>query len=182
MSTILPVSIKPYLVHVLFKLFEGDEFHYNGKVVKGIKVDLSSTIGRWLRSHCIKANRPPKAKFYNLVFEMPNCSTNKWKGTAHQYVNGKNHFLYLPQEFMDDFNHLLEDLYRTRVCAFLEGYEIHGTIKQGIRDFMKKYDLEEYDQTLESIERLYMREKENTEKFSRFQHKWTANMGNVSAE
>lgn len=178
MSTVLPIEIKPYLVHVLFKFFEGKEYSYNGKNVKTIKVDLSSSIGRWLRSHCVKANRPIKPKFYNLVLEMPNCSTAKWKGTAHQYVNGRNHFLRLPEEFVDDFNHFLEDIYRTRVCAFLEGYESHGTIKQGIRDFMKKYDLEEYDQTLESIERLYMREKENTTIFDRFQHKWTHNMAN----
>lgn len=176
MSTLLPVTVKPYLVHVLWKLFDGEEFNIHGKKIKTIKIDLSSSIGRWIRSHCVKSNRPPRAKFYNLVLQMADCSGKKYKGTAHQYVDGKNHFLKLPEEFIDDFNHLLEDIYRTKVCSFLEAYEIHGTIKDGIRDYMAKYDLEEYDQTLESIERLYMREKSSSEKFTRYQHKWTHNM------
>ncbi|OFM84559.1 hypothetical protein [Weeksella sp. HMSC059D05] len=176
MSTFLPVTIKPYLVHILWKLFDGKEFDMNGRKMKAIKIDLSSSLGRWLRSQCTKANRPARAKFYNMVFEITDCSTKKYRGTVYQYVDGKNNFLHLPTEFVDDFNHLLEDIYRTKICSFLEAYEMHGTIKDGIRDYMAKYDLEEYNQTLESIERLYMREKSKTEKFTRYQHKWTHNM------
>lgn len=174
MSSLIQTFIRPDLIPVLFQFFEGEEYTIGDKKVKGVKIDLKSSLGRYIRSMCIKAERPETKRFFNMVFEVNDLSSKSYSGSVYQYIDGKNHFLKLPEEFVDDLNHMLEDIFRTSLNSYLRGYEKKGIIKEGIRQYMKDFELEEHGHTLESIERMYMRFKKKRTKLSRFQHKWTS--------
>ena len=174
MSTLIQTNIRPDLIPVLFEFFEGEEYTIGDKRVKGVKIDLKSSLGRYIRSMCAKAERPDTKRFFNMVFEVQDLANNKYKGSVYQYIDGKNHFLKLPEEFVDDLNHMLEDIFRMSLNSYLRGYEKNGRIKQGIRNYMCDFDLEEHGHTLESIERMYMRFKKSKTKLSRFQNRWTS--------
>lgn len=174
MSTLIPTTIDEDLIPVLYTMFEGKEYNIAGKKVKGVKIDLKSSLGRYIRMMCVKAERPDTKRFYNIVFEVQDLSSKKYSGSVYQYIDGANHFLKLPEEFVKDLNHMLEDMFRTSLNSYLRGYEKAGVIKEGIRQYMKDFELEEHGHTLESIERMYMRFKKKPAKLSRFQHKWTS--------
>ncbi|WP_353164822.1 hypothetical protein [Empedobacter brevis] len=174
MSTLIQTTIRPELIPVLYDFFEGKEYTIAGKKVKGVKIDLKSSLGRYIRSMCEKAERPETKRFYNMVFEVQDLASKQYTASVYQYIDGRNHFLKLPEQFIDDLNHMLEDIFRTSLNSYLRGFEKNGKIKEGIRQYMHDYDLEEHGHTLESIERMYMRYKKSPAKLKRFQHKWTS--------
>ena len=130
MSTLIRTTIDPDLIPVLYTLFEGKEYNLGGKMVKGVKIDLKSSLGRYIRSMCQKAERPDTKRFYNIVFEVQDLSSKLYSASVYQYIDGANHFLMLPPEFVKDLNHMLEDIFRTSLNSYLRGFEANGSIKE----------------------------------------------------
>ena len=84
MSTLIPTTIDEDLIPVLYTMFEGKEYNISGKKVKGVKIDLKSSLGRYIRMMCVKAERPDTKRFYNIVFEVQDLSS---KNIQDQFTN-----------------------------------------------------------------------------------------------
>lgn len=162
---LVPVKIRPHLVKYLMDRFPTHaEAVYCGKRVKSVKIKTNSPLGRYIRSMMVKADVPEKATNFNFFFSVEeNCA----KGSVYSYQSGKYSFLKFPQEFIEDLNELLEDMFRMAFFYFVEGYRMTGKFgdrKEAIRLFIDKYELYEYGFNLDILEKQYTRLKgENSE-------------------
>lgn len=156
--TCVPVNIRPHLVKYLIEQFPAhEEAKYCGKHVKSVKIKTNSPLGKYIRAMCVKAKVPEKAVNYNFFFSVEeNCA----EGNVYAYKNGKYSFLMFPQEFIEDLNEMLEEMFRMNFFYFVEGYRMtgqYGSRKEAIRLFIDRYELYEHGFNMETLEKTITR-------------------------
>ncbi|WP_026730194.1 hypothetical protein [Flavobacterium denitrificans] len=170
----VPVSIRPHLVPFFFKSSEGKEASYGNKKVKSVLYSsTASSVGRMMRLLMVKADKPLDVKSFNLFLTVSDCGgKKKYKGDFYRHVNGKNHFLYLPEDANNDINDLLEDIFRMAFFYYVLGSSENDDdemVTRAINSFIDKYDLLEFGFSTDTLRRLYYREKKKDKPVSRFQ-------------
>ncbi len=181
---IIPINIRPHLIPFLFKEFEGIEARYLDRHVKSCKITTNSSLGFMFNMILEKADYPDKPDKFNMFISITRTGNKKvYKARMYKTEKGKNSFLKVQPEHAEDFNQLLEDLFRTALVFYVEGasesIEKKGLTDKAIKKFMTKYELDEYNFTVSSLRRLYHRQKTKAKKISRFQ-KQPANRINSS--
>lgn len=156
--TCVPVKIRPHLVKFLIDQFPIDrDAQYCGKRVVSVKIKSNSPIGKYIRSMCVKVDYPAKADNYNFFFSVNETES---EGTVYGYKNGKYRFLELPEQFIDDLNELLEEVFRMNFTYFVEGFRMtgmYGSRREAIRLFIDRYDLFEYGFNMDTLEQIITR-------------------------
>ena len=161
MSQEIKVKLDPKIVQFFYHLFKGDELVIpnRNERVKNVEIDISSSIGKYIRSACVKTNKPAIVSSYNMVLKVQDLDGKRYQGSIYQYTNGKRNFLTLPEQFVTDLNELMRDMMHTSLYYYLQGVEsCGGCIAEGIRNFMDMHDLWEVTFS-SSVERMYMRDK-----------------------
>jgi len=158
---IVPVDIRPHLVNFLMREFEGIEANYYGKRVKSCKLNNNSILGFIFRLMLEKSTFSQKNihqfKFFLHVQEF---SPKSSRGQIYKVQSGKTSFLKVPENQANDFNDILENLFRISFIYYVKGYATHSNnqqIKEAILSFMDIYSLYDFDYNEESLRRLYNR-------------------------
>lgn len=164
--TLIPFKLSPHIIHYFFQEFEGSSKRYAGREVKTISLDPESFIGKFIVANLRKIDYPVKnISEFNLFIEMAYISRKKicTKQKLFKRETFTNSFVELPVEFMKDVDDMLDDLFRHNFYYFVEGYskdEDDAKVRKGVRMFMDKYDLWNFDTfNIDQFTRLYYRMK-----------------------
>jgi len=159
--TLIPVNIRPHLVAFLFQEFQGVEAQYYNKRVKAVKISTRNTLGKTIRLLVEKADLKPTNKKSTIFLSIQNKQERThYFGKVYRYVDGRNSFLYLPEEGVTLINEHLEGIFRTSLLFYLDGWvQQNGnkTLSDGIRKFMETYALEDYGFDLNGLRVNYHR-------------------------
>lgn len=165
--TCVPVYIRPHLVKFLIDQFPPDkEAMYCGKRVKSVKIRTNSPLGKYIRSMCVKADYPAKSSNYNFFFSVEEKVA---EGSVYGYKNGQYHFLRFPEQFIEDLNEMLEEIFRMSFFYFVDGYRTsgrYGSRKEAIRLFIDRYELYEHGFNIDTLEQIITRMNKNNAKWS----------------
>lgn len=158
--SLVPVKIRPHLVKYLFERFPTEkerESHYCGKKVKSVRINTNSPLGKYIRSMCVKSDYPQNPAHFNFFFSVDdNCST----GSLYGYKSGKYSFLKFPEEFIEDLNEMLEEMFYISFYYFVEGYrqtKEFGGRSEAIRVFIDRYDLYECGFNFSTLDKRFTR-------------------------
>lgn len=179
MQNIIPVKIRPHLIHFFYQEFLGEEARYLNKKVKACKISMTSSIGIMFSLALEKCNYPIKPRDiekYYLYLSIPEHNKKSAFGQVYHTVSGKNSFLEVPEKVAEDLNKVLEDQFRVMMVAYVSGglkYNKEITLDKILSDFMIEYSLDEFGFKLPSLRRLYNRELEKKAKLSRMQNKYS---------
>lgn len=160
---LIPFRLSPHIIHYFFQEFEGSKKKYAGREVKTISINPDSTIGKFIVSNLRKIDYPVKnIDEFNLFIEMAIISKKRYctKQKLFKREDYSNSFVELPEEFMVDVDEMLDDLFRQNFFYFVYGYSKdseEGKVRKGIRLFMDKYELWNFDFNIEQFRRLYYR-------------------------
>lgn len=174
----MPVKIRRHLIPFFYREFAGIEALYLGKQVKACKINMTSSMGFMLRTTLEKAEIPVHGDKYYLYISM---FDNEKDAKLYNCVSGKKSWLKVPDKVCDKINDIFEDQFRIAFVYFVDGMlrankRLEGTdyeikVKEAIEEWMIEYELDEHGFNLESLRRLYNREKEQDHKISRLQVK-----------
>lgn len=164
--SVVPVNIRPHLAAYLFREMDGEELVYLGRTVKAAKIPMSSSLGRTMRMVMVNITHPlpvkPDDQFqvYLSVEDDP-VEGKHYHGNYYKFESGSRSWLAVPPGACEEFNNLLEDIFRANFVSFMEGYMLHpaAVINDGINIWIDKYDLLETGFSTESFRQLYYREK-----------------------
>ena len=175
---LVPVKILKHLIPFFYKEFAGIEAQYLGKQVKACQINMTSSLGFMLRTTFEKADIPvPADKFYLYI----SMFDKEKDAELYSCVSGKKSWLRVPEKVCDKVNEIFEDQFRIAFVYFVDGMlrankflldkdrDIVAT--DAITEFMVDYELDEHGFELESMRRLYNREKEKDHLISRLQVK-----------
>lgn len=180
--SLVPVTLSPHLVPYLYKEMDGTEAHYRGKSVKAVHVRMSSAIGRIIRMFCVKIDAPVGPEGYNIFLSVPSVLGKRYNaGSIYASECGRNAALHLPDEFVDDINLLFEEILNFAMCNYVDGTLLRARIKmeelfpenekglitQALLEFGERYDLFENGILLDSMRKIYLRDRNRDEKLKR---------------
>lgn len=110
-----------------------------------------------IRTALQKTDKPVKKANFYIHLEIDNYDP---VGKMYSNVNGKNHFLYVPEYQEKKVNEILEDLFRLAFVYSTKGMLKNNKelkVREAISEFMTEYELDNYGFELESIRRLLNR-------------------------
>lgn len=168
-QALIPVNIRPHLVPFLFLEFQGVEATYYNKRVKAVKISTRNMLGKLIRILVAKADLPKSTHKKDAIFLSIKEEQRKTEyfGKIYRYVDGRNSFLYLPEEGVTLINEHLEGVFRSALLFYLDGWvESNGsdTIAQGIKNFLEKYDLENHGFEINALRTNYYRWKKSSKR------------------
>ena len=165
----LQVQIRPQLIPFLFKEFEGSEAGYMDKRVKSIRFLPSSSITKYLYNQIEYAKKRGKQDEFILFLSVEQKQHRVYNGVVYIHANGVKEPLRMREDKVNNFNNLLEDIFRISFTNFIDGFIASDKeISHGIDVFIDKYDLLEVGLNKENLRVLYYREKK-TNLLSRLQ-------------
>jgi hypothetical protein len=158
-------NLRPHLVSFFFKEFEGKEAVCDGKKVKAVKIAASSSLGIWFKLFSLVVDPDAKVPdYYNIYLSMTELGNTRYYQANYykfEHIKGGNPFICMPEQANEAINLMFEDIFRMSFINFLDGYVQGngGMVKEGINEFIEKYDLLEFGFSNESLRVLYYREK-----------------------
>ena len=162
--SLIPFKLSEHIIHYFFRELEGTSKKYAGREVKTIPINPNSFIGKFIISNLRKIDYPVKdISEFNMYVEIVNIRRKKYctKQKLFKKENLNNSFVELPEEFMQDVDGMLDDLFRQNFYFFVLGY-ISGDDKKvlrAIRLFMDQYELWNFNFNIEQFRRLFYRMK-----------------------
>lgn len=173
--SLVPVRLREHLVPFYFKESEGGEALYLNKRYKSVLFPPSvSTVGRIMRLLMEKSGVPLEVQNFNLFLSISDTPSKTYSGKFYRQVDGRNAFLKLPEEACRDINDLLEDIFRMSFVSYMNGCIENNTdtaVIAAINKFIDKYDLLEVGYSVETLRKLYYRERKKGKLVVRFQNK-----------
>lgn len=156
--SLVPVKIRPHLIKYLYDNFPAEqEAKYRGKAVKSVRININSPLGKYIRSMCVKADYPLNPSHFNFFFSVEESCPS---GSLYAYKSGVHNFLQFPEEFIEDLNEMLEEMFRMSFYFFVEGFKHTGQFgsrADGVRAFIDRYDLYEHNFTFDALNKQYTR-------------------------
>lgn len=155
--TLVPLKIEPYLVPYLFEKYKGSEASYRGVRVKKIRILQHDSLGKYIRLVCDRINVNARGTEYNIFLSV--SKKGEIKGSVFTYKDGRHSFLAIPEREHAVINRMIEDEFFNSFYFFVEGYYRHGNAREGIRLWIERYHLDEFDIKLDRLEKHFHRKK-----------------------
>lgn len=170
---LVPVEIRSHLIPFFFHEMEGTFASYNGEKVNMIKLKCSSSLANYLYTQ-IDYNRADHKYPYDSFLLYLSVQTNQFyvmSGKVYIDKKGIKSELLMPLSKVREFNGLLEDVYRTNLVSYVDGFKDAGSqVSKGVDSFMVKYNLYEYGFEYQSLRKIYYEQKK-TSLLNRFQNR-----------
>jgi hypothetical protein len=165
----IPVTIRPQLIPFLFKEFEGSEVGYMDKKAKSIRFLPSSSITKYLYNQIDYSKKRGKQDEFILFLTVEQKQRRIYNGLVYIHADGVKEPLLMSEDKVNNFNNLLEDIFRISFTNYIEGFiAADKEISKAIDTFIDKYDLLEVGFNKENLRVLFYREKK-TNLLSRLQ-------------
>jgi hypothetical protein len=179
MNTI-PVMIRPQLIPFLFKEFEGNEASYMEKKIKSVRFLPSSSLTKYLYNQIDYSKKRGKQDEFIFFLTIEQKSSRIYTGVVYVDSKGLKEPLMMDDAKVNNFNNLLEDIFRISFVNFIDGY-LQGIpdVTKATNTFIDKYDLLEVGLNTESLRLLYYREKQ-TNLLSRLQNQSSNRVANYT--
>lgn len=167
MSNIIPLTLRPHLVSFLMKEMKGETITFAGSRVAVYDISRKSFIGKYLLEHLEKIKYPVKnISRFNFFAEIKASSRShrEVRATGAFYKKEKlgDTFVYLPERYVDEVNHLFEEQFRSAFFNFVEARaESDLWITQAILLFIDKYQLFECELNQDQLRQVYNRMKKS---------------------
>jgi hypothetical protein len=156
-------TIRPHLIPFFFEEMEGAAASYEGQKVKMIRLLPSSSLANYLYTQIEFEKKQQGSEPYDHFLLYLSIRTNSFfvlSGTIYLDQKGVKTELKMSLEKVRNLNNLLEDIFRTAMVFFIDGYKLGGLgIKKGIALFMDKYNFIEYNFDPESFRKMYYEQK-----------------------
>ena len=170
-NNLVPVKIRPQLVPFLFKEFEGTTARYDFRTAKTIVFLPSSSITSYLYTQINYSKTIKKQDKFFFHLTIDHKKNKSFNGSVFIDKNNLKEPLMMTEQKVRDFNNLLEDMFRVCMTYYVDACtEFNLPITQAFQKFIDKYDLYEVGFDIESLRRLYYRQKKTPNLF-RFQSK-----------
>lgn len=163
--TIVPFEIRSHLIPFFFEEMQGTIASYNGQKVNMIRLYPTSSLANYIYSQ-IEYEKKAYPGVINhsflLYLSIDKKNMTTLSGTIYKEMKGVKTELMMDICKVRAINNLLEDIFRTSMVCFVDGYRSAGKgITEAISVFSDKYQLEEYGFLQDSLRTLYNREKKN---------------------
>ena len=149
----IPLKIKPHLLSFLYEEFEGKEAKYEGTKALSINFQPHSSLSKFIR----KDFEFKKNTNLFLYIKIENNGLKK-TGQVYQKYKGTIEPLIVSTQLANDFNALIEDMFRLSLNYYLKGLIDQGSsLVDAIWKFINKYNLLECGYDYDNIRQLYYR-------------------------
>jgi hypothetical protein len=149
----IPLKIRPHLLSFLYEEMEGKEANYEGTKALSVYFTPKSSLTNYLKNN-YTCDR------HSLLFLYIKIEKNGLQKTGQVYKKYKGVIepLLVHQYVAEDFNALIEDLFRISLSFYAKGMIEKGIeVKDALWQIIKKYDLLECGFDYETIRQLYYR-------------------------
>ncbi len=158
---LVPFRLSDHLIHYFFREFSGMTRRYLGREVKVIPLDKNSVVGKYIIANLKKTDYPTaRIREFTLFVEMANVERKMYctKQKLFKKENLENSFVELPDEFMNDVEDFLDDIFRQNFFWFVHGSVSCGAkVQTVIKQFMDKYNLWDLGFDVEQLRQQYYR-------------------------
>ncbi|KFF26879.1 hypothetical protein [Chryseobacterium vrystaatense] len=163
-SNIIPLTLRPHLVFFLIKELKGTEKTFAGFKCKTFDLSKDSLIGRFIIERLDKIDYPVRnVEKFNFFLEIKNTTRRRWiaQGKFFKVENLCKSFVFLPDQFKEEVNDLIEQQFRTVFYSYVIAYkDDEENISKAILKFIDKYDLFECGFSQMQLRKLYYRMKD----------------------
>ena len=149
----IPLKVRPHLLSFLYEEFEGKEARYEGAKALSVNFQPHSSIAKYIKNNfkCTKNT----SLFLYIKIEKNGLEKS---GQIYYKYKGVINPLLVDIHVSDDFNTLIEDMFRLSLNYYLKGLTEQGsTVNDAIWKFIDKYNLLECGFDYENIRQLYYR-------------------------
>ena len=163
-SNIIPLTLRPHLVFFLMKELTGTEKTFARFKCKTYDLSKDSLIGKFIIDRLEKLDYPVKnVDRFNFFLEIKNTTRRRWnaQGKFFKIENLSKSFVFLPDQFREEVNDLIEQQFRTVFYSYVIAYKDDDeNISKAILRFIDKYDLFEAGFSQAQLRKLYYRMRE----------------------
>lgn len=173
-DTSVPTIIRPHLVPFLFQEMEGVSAAIDFQRVNMVHLFPTSSLANYLYTQINDVEKTkfgiPRNKFL-LYLSIEKKTKFTLSGTIYINKKGVKEILHMDIKKVRAVNNLFEDMFRTSLVFYVEGYVAAGLeIIKGLDLFAEKYNLLEYGFTTELLRSIYYSQKKK-KLLNRFQTK-----------
>jgi hypothetical protein len=148
------LNIREHLVPYFYKEFGGHEKKFDSEVSKLVIINSSSSLFNYLKN-TIDFRQKTNIIFYLSIDKV---KPFKMKGLVFYQEKNVKKPLMLQEEQVESINGFLEDIFRSTLVFYIKAYEEMGFAKEtAIKNFMQKYELEEYGFEYNALKMMYYR-------------------------
>ena len=169
---LVSVEIRPHLIPYFFNEMEGTPASYDGEKVKMIRLLPSSSLANYIYTQIGFVKHQKRSEPYDNFMLFLSIKTNNFyvcSGKIYLDKRGVKSELKMTIDKARDLNNILEDIFRTNMVSYVDGFiEARGTVVGAVDCFMKKYNLIEYGFENETMRKMYYEQKKK-KILSRFQ-------------
>ena len=163
MIELVPVAIRSHLIPFFYEEMEGTTASYDGQKVKMIRLLPASSLANYIYTQIGYEKKQVNSEPYDnflLYLSIQTKSICTLTGIVYIDKKGVKSELKMPLSKVRDFNNLLEDIFRTSLVYFVDGY-YYGckNKKRGMELFVEKYNLDEYGFDYFTIKKIYYDQK-----------------------
>ncbi len=149
----IPLKIRPHLLSFLYEEFEGKEANYEGTKALSVIFTPDSSIAKYIKNN-FKCNKNTNLFLFIKIEKNGLQKTGqvykKYKGTVEPLI--------VETFVVEDFNTLIEDMFRLSLNYYLKGLIDQGSsVNAAIWKFIEKYNLLECGFDYENLRQLYYR-------------------------
>lgn len=166
----VPAIIQPHLIPFIYEEFQGGDVYYEVGVSKDIALYKSGSIGQIL-FRLIDA-KPDERKIWLKIQVVPS------RLRSHNYAFlsfDRSSAIHIPATDLRLINDLLEDILSTALVYYVLGRlkddETKDRVQKAVVEFMSRYNLFDFEFTVQQMRQIYYRSKLRRSLLFRFQRK-----------